>query len=320
MKAVFKHVTEYGGRLFADGTKEDAPIVAVRAFGFGKDMKKLKELASLEHIDLREKLRPQRDPNFDAAALKQFRNLKTLATDQVSPQDLSHLAAIESLETLSFEFDLSTKRKKGVTLNDVVQASLAEVAKVKHLKHLRIGNSGTSFTSHPSDYAAIAAFPELQYLETWLQCDDAALAAICKSRTLTKLVIVFPMSISGKATFTAKGLANLASVPSLKAIQVNDADDAMCEALGKLANIKELIVGGRVSKDAISRVAGKRPDLKILKYGEAFQPPFREPRDNWMQVLPANRWRQVMFSKKKGDFLLGPFESNNTENYLDGSL
>ena len=288
-KAVFTQVSMYGGRLFADGNKEDAPIVAVRAFGFGKDMKKLKELTSLEHLDLRERSSRQRDPDFDATALKRLTNLKTLALDPVTPQDLSHLAAIESLETLSFEIDLNSKQKNGATPNSIVQASLTEVAKVRHLKNLRIGNSSTAFACHPSDYNAIASFPELQYLEIWLLCDDTSLSAVCKSRSLKKLVIVFPMSFNGKAVFTSKGFASLANAPNLTAIQMNDADDALCENLSQLSNLKELVVGGRVSKDAISRIATKRPDLRILKYEEAFQPPCSEPRDNWMQSTSSEQ-------------------------------
>jgi hypothetical protein len=320
MKAVYTHVTEYGGRLFADGARQDSPIVAVRAFGFGQDTKKLTGLPSLEHLDLRGKLVTQKMSNFDPASLTQFKNLKTLALGQISPKDLSHLAAIETLETVCFDVDVGGKRAKGVTLNDVVQASLAEVAKVKHLKHLRIGNGGSSFASHPANYTAIPTCPELQYLETWLTCDDAAMSAISKSKTLKKLVIVFPKNPSGKTTFTAKGLADLATAPSLSSVQVSDADDALCEGLAQLPNVKELIVAGSVTKSCLTRVASKHPDLRILTYREAFKPPFAEPRDNWMQVLPPNRWRQVMFSKKKNAFVLGPFETNNTENYFDGSL
>jgi len=318
VKAVFTHVTEYGGRLFADGTRQDAPIVAVRAFGFGQDTKKLTALRSLEHLDLRGKLVTQKMSNFDPASLTQFKNLKTLALGPASPQDLSHLAAIETLETVSFEVDVSGKRPKGVTFNDVLQASLAEVAKVKQLKHLRIGNSGSSFGSKPSDYAAIPSFPKLTYLESWLQCDDAALSHIGKSKTLKKLVIVFPKTASGKTTFSATGIAALASAPNLTSVQMNDGDESTFTLLAQLPNVKEMVVAGSVTKTALERIASKHPDLRIISYREAFQPPFAEPRDNWMQVLPPNSWRQVMYSKKTGKHLLGPFESNNTENYLDG--
>jgi hypothetical protein len=318
VKAVFTHVIEYGGRLFADGTRQDAPIVAVRAFGFGQDTKKLTALRSLEHLDLRGKLVTQKMSNFDPASLTQFKNLKTLALGPTSPQDLSHLAAIETLETVSFEVDFSGERPKEVTINDVLQDSLTEVAKVKHLKHLRIGNSGSSFGSKPSDFAAIPSCPNLTYLESWVICDDASLAHIGKSQSLKKLVIVFPKGVVGaKATFSAKGLAALAA-SKLSSVQLNDADDSLCEAMADLPNLKELIVGGSVSKSAIERVKAKHPDLRITSYREAFKPPFAEPRDKGKQVLPPNRWRQVMYSKKTSKYLLSPFESNNTENYFDG--
>ena len=313
-KAVYTHVTQYGGRLFADGTNADSPIVAVRAFGFGKDLSKLKELTALEHLDLREKLSPQADPKFDATALSQFKGLKTLALDVASPNDLSSLTGLEALETLSFEVNVGGKRPKGVTINDTLQASLAEVAKIKSLKHLRVGNGGASFGSHSSDFAAIPSCPNLTYLESWVVCDDAALATIGKSQSLKKLVVVFPKGVSGKATFSTKGLSALAAAPNLSSVQLNDADDALCEAVAGLPTLKELIVGGSVTKSAIGRVAAKHPNLRLISYREAFKPPFAEPRDNWMQVLPPNRWRQVMFSKKTGAFLLGPIETNNTEN------
>jgi len=53
VKSAVMNVMNYGGWLFVDNAKPDAPIVAVRAFGFGKDKSKLKELKSLEHLDLR---------------------------------------------------------------------------------------------------------------------------------------------------------------------------------------------------------------------------------------------------------------------------
>lgn len=318
VKSAFMHITEYGGRLFADEAKQGTPIVAVRAFGFGKDSKKLKELVSLEHLDVRERLKPQREPTL-TAALPSFTNLRVLAGGVMSPEDLTSLADIESLETLNFDVDIVGKRPKGVTLNGVVQASLAEIAKVKHLKHLRIGNSGAMFSSHPSDYSAIPSFPELQYLETWLLCDDSALEEIAKSKTLTRLVIAFPKAATGKPTFSPRGLSALGLCPRLAAIQVQDADDAILGQLAQLDNIKELVVGKEVSKAAIERVSAKRPDLRITKYDTVFQPPMREPRDNWMQVLPANKWKQVLYSKKSSKFVLGPIETNNTENYFDGA-
>ena len=76
----FERALKYGGRLFADEAKQATPIVAVRAFGFGKDSKKLKELVSLEHLDVRERLKPQREPTL-TAALPSFTNLRVLAGD-----------------------------------------------------------------------------------------------------------------------------------------------------------------------------------------------------------------------------------------------
>lgn len=317
-KAAYTHVIQYGGRLFADGAGPDSPVVAVRAFGLGKDLNKLKEFTALEHLDLREKLRPQADPTLDTAALTSFKNLKTLALDVAASKDLAPLSGLESLETLSFEVGVG-KRPKGVTINDTLQASLTEVAKLKTLKHLRVGNGGSAFGSKPADLAAIPSCPNLTYLESWVVCDDDALAHIGKCRTLQKLVIVFPKGSSGKATFSTRGLSALAAAPNLSSVQLNDADDALCEAVAGLPTLKELIVGGSVTKSAIGRVAAKHPDLRITSYREAFKPPLAEPRDNWMQVLPPNRWRQVLFSKKTGAFLLGPIETNNTENYFDGT-
>ena len=244
--------------------------------------------------------------------------MKTLALDVATPKDLSALAGLEALETLSFEVNVGGKRPKGVTINDNLQASLAEVGKIKNLKNLRVGNGGAGFGTHPSDFSAIPMFPKLTHLESWVVCDDDALTHIGKSQSLMKLVIVFPKGLGGKNTFSAKGLTALSAAPKLSSIQLNDADDALCEAVAEFPSLKELIVGGSVTKAAIGRISAKHPDLRIANYRDEFKPPLAEPRDNWMQVLPPNKWRQVLFSKKSDGFVLGPFETNNTENYLDG--
>jgi Leucine-rich repeat (LRR) protein len=220
----------------------------------------LADLAQMESLDLRD----TQITNAGLASLKGMRNLQSLClySTRVTEQGFVHLEGLQKLQTLQVLFGVTevglASLSKLPSLHNVTidgdslsAEGLALLPKMTSLEELYVDNTPKMDTIVPT----LPNLPRLRKLTLGTGLTDEGLLHLQGMPALAELVI-------GPAHLTSKGLAALASLGSLKALRLEQADLASPDAwaaLGKLSFLERLSLRhtrSKVTDACVSHLVG----------------------------------------------------------------
>ncbi len=250
--------SEWGGAPFGDAQIQHfSRFTGLEELGLrvtqvtDRGLRSLEPLQSLKVLELN-------TPNIGANGLKSLGQLKSLeslslgVTGQCDAAGLTHLTNLKSLR----EFVFGAPSVPPAALARIAQLPslmyiwssreftdehLAALKAAKALKGLRI--PGANVTD--AGLRHLTDMKSLEYVDLWhTGISDAGLVHL-KALPNLKRLNVRVMSTPGKPLVTARGVAQLAEIPSLEYLDLPNFDmtDECCEYVSRLPNLKHLWIG-----------------------------------------------------------------------------